>query len=194
MKTQKLFRPVGLLELERILLTEARAFPPRLAWQPIFYPVLNIEYATQISVEWNMPAEPSYCGFVTEFELPQQYVKKYEVQIVGGAMHEELWIPAEELTEMNRQIVGCIQVTRAFYSEFYQGLIENTQVFKKMTAHQQIAHLAQVLDLKDLIRQEHIAIQINYGYWRQFADYQAITDKIKLIWQEMFPERRLIET
>jgi hypothetical protein len=193
MKTQKLYRPLGLLELERVLATNAKAFPARLAWQPIFYPVLNIEYATQISVEWNMPAEPGFCGFVTEFEVPEQYLEKYEVQVVGGSMHEELWIPAEELGDLNKQIIGCIQIVKAFYSEFYQGVVENTQVFKKLTAHQQIDLIAKASDWEDLFKKEHIAIQINYNYWRQFADYQEISDKIKLIWQEVLPDRKLID-
>jgi hypothetical protein len=192
MKLQKLYRPVGLQELEKILATDAKEFPPRLAWQPIFYPVLNLEYATQISVEWNMPAEPNYCGFVTEFELPQAWLSKYEIQVVGGAIHEELWIPAEELAEMNSQIVGCIQVVRAFYSEFYQGKIENTQVFKNLNAQAQLNLIAQSNNLPELIKKEHIAIQINYSYWRQLPDNQAIIDKIELIWQDLFPQRRLI--
>lgn len=194
MNLEKLFRPVGLRELERILLTGARAFPSRLSWQPIFYPVLNEAYAIQISVEWNMPSEPNYCGFVTEFELPKLYLEKYEIQVVGGAIHEELWIPAEELADMNVQIVGCIQVTKAFYGEKYQGIIENTQYFKNLNARQQIALLAKSTDLKDLIQMEHIAVQINFHYWRQLTEYQEVTNKIKLIWQELFPERRLIET
>lgn len=38
-----LYRPVGLAELELIAAAGWRAYPPRLAWQPIFYPVLTIE-------------------------------------------------------------------------------------------------------------------------------------------------------
>ena len=49
MTTRTLYRPVGLRELQLILDAEARAFPPRLAAQPIFYPVLNREYAEEIA-------------------------------------------------------------------------------------------------------------------------------------------------
>jgi hypothetical protein len=193
MKIQKLYRPVGLRELEKILASGAKAFPPRLGWQPIFYPVLNEAYATQISVEWNMPSEPNYCGFVTEFELPKTFINKYEVQVVGGAIHEELWIPAEELADMNAQMVGFIQITKAFYGEKYEGIIENTQDFKKLNVYQQIALLSQSEDLEGVIRREHIAVQINFSYWSQMLDYQEFTNRIKMIWQAIFPERRLIE-
>lgn len=44
-RTQTLYRPVGLLELELLLNAGSRAVPPRLPEQPIFYPVLNAGYA-----------------------------------------------------------------------------------------------------------------------------------------------------
>jgi len=53
MKTITLFRPVGLTELELIAELNWKTFPPRLEWQPIFYPVLNQGYAEQIASKWN---------------------------------------------------------------------------------------------------------------------------------------------
>jgi hypothetical protein len=46
-----LYRPVGQRELELIRDSGWSAFPPRLPHQPIFYPVLNEEYAVQIARE-----------------------------------------------------------------------------------------------------------------------------------------------
>jgi len=43
-----LYRPVGRPELELIRANKFRAFPPRLAGQPYFYPVLTEEYAVQM--------------------------------------------------------------------------------------------------------------------------------------------------
>jgi hypothetical protein len=48
-ETTTLFRPVGQQELDLIAASGYRAFPPRLPEQPIFYPVLNEAYATQIA-------------------------------------------------------------------------------------------------------------------------------------------------
>jgi hypothetical protein len=48
-----LWRPVGTQELELIVATGMRAFPPRLPEQPIFYPVLTEAYATRIARDWN---------------------------------------------------------------------------------------------------------------------------------------------
>ncbi|MCX6602849.1 MAG: ADP-ribosylation/crystallin J1, partial [Acidobacteria bacterium] len=51
--TLVLFRPTGEVELELIRAANWQAFPPRLPEQPIFYPVVNREYATQIARDWN---------------------------------------------------------------------------------------------------------------------------------------------
>ena len=103
-----LYRPVGPKELKLIADSGYRGFPPRLPEQPIFYPVLNEEYARQIAREWNVPA--SGTGYVTRFVLKADFAAKYPVQKVGSSIHQELWIPAEDLTEMNRNIVGLIEV------------------------------------------------------------------------------------
>ena len=47
------YRPVLLHELRLIFENGLTAFPPRLPEQPIFYPVLNIDYARQIALDWN---------------------------------------------------------------------------------------------------------------------------------------------
>jgi hypothetical protein len=113
--TIALYRPVGPEELELIKESGWTKFPPRLFWQPIFYPVTNEEYAIQIARDWNVQA--SGCGFVTKFHVNEEYIRKFEVRNVGGEVHTELWIPAEELGEFNNNIVGLIEVTREFYKQ-----------------------------------------------------------------------------
>lgn len=109
-----LFRPVGLNELNLIRESGYTEFPPRLPEQPIFYPVLNEEYATQIARDWNTRHSEHGRGFVTRFRVRADYLRRHEVQIVGGSVHQEYWIPAEELTEFNRNIVGLIEVVAEF--------------------------------------------------------------------------------
>jgi hypothetical protein len=107
-----LYRSVGPKELRLIEESGFREFPPRLPDQPIFYPVLNEEYAIQIARDWNVKA--SGAGFVTRFKVRTEFLAKYQPQVVGGKIHSELWIPAEELPEFNRSIVGLIEVTAEF--------------------------------------------------------------------------------
>ncbi|MES2732301.1 MAG: hypothetical protein V4714_11145 [Bacteroidota bacterium] len=111
-KTTTLFRPVSKKELELIEQSGWKKFPPRLAEQPIFYPVTNIGYARQITVEWNLPAYGS--GYVTQFEVNAEYLKKFAVENVGDRHHNELWVPAEELEEFNSHIIGAIEVVESY--------------------------------------------------------------------------------
>lgn len=114
-KTTILYRPVGPKELALIRASGHRAFPPRLPQQPIFYPVLNEEYARQIARDWNV--QDSGAGFVTRFAVRTEFTARYPVQKVGSSIHQELWIPAEDLAEMNRNIVGLIEVIGEYRSE-----------------------------------------------------------------------------
>lgn len=117
-----LYRPVGLKELELIIESGMRRFPPRLPFQPIFYPVLNETYAIQLARDWNTKDPVSgHAGFVTRFEVNAKFASRYERQVVGAAVHEELWVPAEELAAFNDRIQGAIVVTRVFLGEAYEG-------------------------------------------------------------------------
>jgi hypothetical protein len=109
-----LYRPVGTKELALIEATEFKAFPPRLPEQPIFYPVLNEAYATQIARDWNAKHNADKVGYVTKFEVRREFLDNYETKIVGDATHEEYWIPAEDLEEFNRNIIGKIEVISEF--------------------------------------------------------------------------------
>jgi hypothetical protein len=106
--TVTLYRPTGPEELELVKNSGYTKWPPRLPEQPIFYPVTNEAYARQIAVEWNIKA--SGVGYVTRFQVAKAFMDRYEVQKVGGAIHLEWWIPAEELEAMNENIVGLIEV------------------------------------------------------------------------------------
>jgi hypothetical protein len=79
--------------------------------QPIFYPVLQLEYAEQIARDWNSTrADTGYLGFVTRFDVEDAYAGQFEKRTVGGRQHQELWVPAEDLDEFNRHLVGKIEV------------------------------------------------------------------------------------
>ncbi len=117
-----LYRPVGVKELQLIREAEYKAFPPRLFHQPIFYPVLNEEYAIRIARDWNTTDPASgFAGFVTRFEIPDDYAARFPVHVVGGRSHQELWVPAGELDAFNNRIVGHIDVIHSFYGPSYRG-------------------------------------------------------------------------
>lgn len=115
MKTKRLYRPVGEKEMILIIDSEYKSFPPRLEWQPIFYPVLDEAYASEIAEKWNTRDEAgNYLGFVTQFDVQEEVADQYPAQNVGARNHNELWVPSEELKIFNEAIVGNIEVIKVF--------------------------------------------------------------------------------
>ncbi|MFF7259894.1 hypothetical protein ACFZCL_06300 [Streptomyces sp. NPDC008159] len=110
--TTTLWRPTGPEELALVRESGWRAWPPRLPEQPIFYPVLNEDYAVRIARDWNV--KHSGAGFVTRFEVETGFLRRYPVRQAGGETILELWVPAEELDAFNAHIVGPIEVTHEF--------------------------------------------------------------------------------
>ncbi len=111
-KTITLFRPVGLKEMELIASDGYDWFPDRLPEQPFFYPVCNEEYASKIAGEWN--TKDGKPGFVLRFQVKTDFINKYDIHTVGSKIHQEYWIPAEDLEDFNEALVGFINVVRVF--------------------------------------------------------------------------------
>ncbi|MCK5727574.1 MAG: hypothetical protein KAH22_12235 [Thiotrichaceae bacterium] len=111
-KTVTLYRPIGTEELALVKESGFKQWPPRLPEQPFFYPVTNQEYAEQIARDWN--AKDSNFGYVTKFFVKASFMDRYKIQTVGGEIHQEWWIPAEDLQELNAQIIGKIELVAEF--------------------------------------------------------------------------------
>jgi hypothetical protein len=107
-ETITMYRPTGPEELKLVAESGYKKWPPRLSEQPIFYPVTNEEYAKQITMKWNLKS--SGVGYVTKFKVKKAFIDKYELHKVGRSEHTEWWIPAEDLEELNENIVGLIEV------------------------------------------------------------------------------------
>jgi len=109
-----LYRPVGPEELTLIQQSGFREFPQRLPEQPIFYPVLTLEYAEEIAAKWNV--RDSTRGFVTRFRVQKSFLDAYKVQKAGSRTHLEYWIPAEDMDRFNASLIGQIEVIKSFPS------------------------------------------------------------------------------
>jgi hypothetical protein len=196
-----LYRPVGLNELRLIYESGLKAFPPRLPEQPIFYPVLNREYARQIAFEWNTKSE-AYAGYVTEFEVDDDYVDQFEPHIVGGSLHEELWIPAERLDEFNQHIVDKIKVVDTYFGEQFRGFIGESTSLKGKDAIVQFVLTANTYDYAPMdvyceIAVNKTAIFLNYPFWlkHDFRNEgidenkrQEALEFVRKSWSMLFPE------
>ena len=106
-ETITMFRPTGKNELQLVIDSGYKRWPPRLPEQPIFYPVTNEQYAIEVN-NWNVKSKG--IGYVTKFEVRAGFVERYSIETVGAKHHTEWWIPAEDLEELNDNIVGLIQV------------------------------------------------------------------------------------
>ena len=200
-----LYRPVGLVELRLIYESGLKAFPPRLPEQPIFYPVLNLEYACQIALEWNTESEP-FAGYVTAFEVEDGYINQFARHLVGGSQHQELWIPAERLTEFNQHIISTIKIVEAYFGDDFQGFIPEQFGLKGKNAVSQFIALANTIDYSGMdfyleIKANQMAIFLNHPFWLKHnfnsdgidANMKKKTlEAIKKVWLYSFPETPLM--
>lgn len=123
--TVTLYRPTGLQELEWVAASGFKRWAARLPDQPIFYPVLNYEYAEEIARDWNAKRNTPPVGFVTAFEVRAEVATRYDIQVVGAqARHQELWVPADELEAFNDAIVGPIRVLSHYVGADFTGDID----------------------------------------------------------------------
>jgi hypothetical protein len=170
-----LYRPVGIEELGLVFDSGMSAFPPRLPEQPIFYPVTNFGYASQIARSWNTTSG-SKAGYVTVFSVDDEYVSRFERKIVGGREHEELWVPAEELEEFNRHIVGLIEVDAAYFGDGFSGLIPGQCGLRGKNAVEQFVCLRGTADYSgmDFSCETYVQRRIVYCHYPFWRDYNFI--------------------
>jgi hypothetical protein len=150
--------------------------PPRLPHQPIFYPVANREYATQIARDWNTK-HSSFAGYVTRFSVDDPHLAQYEPHTVGSATHVEYWIPAEHLPEFNASILGMISVESAYFGKEFKGFVPDGFRLKGSDAVAQFVAMAKTWDYSRTdfvceVSTNRKAVYLNILFWSQF-DFSA---------------------
>ncbi|NVJ13315.1 hypothetical protein [Myxococcus sp. AM010] len=109
-KTFTLYRPIGLKEAELILDSDCSAFPPRLPDQPIFYPVMNAEYARQIARDRDTPdAGSGHASSVTAFDVDTAYASRFPVRFTDAWYGPEYRGPDTTLGPLERQILALFK-------------------------------------------------------------------------------------
>ena len=196
-----LYRPVGLQELALIYDSGMKAFPADLPQQPIFYPVLDLEYARQTASDWNVK-NGQFAGYVTQFNVEDQYIRKFERHTVGNSQYEEFWIPADEMEEFNKHLVGRIKVVEAYFGDAFQGFIPDQFGLQGKKAVQQFTLLSNSYIYKRMdfyleIKRNHKAVFLNYPFWQKhnFKNpglKEKIIQAIKEAWFTSFPQIPLV--
>jgi tetratricopeptide (TPR) repeat protein len=195
-KEMILYRPVGLEEMALIYDSGMKSFPARLPQQPIFYPVLDLEYARKTASGWNARNGPM-AGYVTRFTVEDEYISQFEEHTVGKSRFQELWIPAEEVEEFNRHITGHIKVVEAHFGEEFEGFIPDRFGLQGKRAVEQFSLLANSYLYKRMdfyleIKRNHKAVFLNYPFWltHEFKNpglKEKILQAIKEAWLTAFP-------
>jgi hypothetical protein len=176
-----LFRPVGLNELLLIWDSGMREFPPRLPHQPIFYPVTNVAYATQIARDWNTK-DGSLAGYVTEFEVDEGFISAFEPHTVGSSLHKEYWIPAERLSDFNSALQGRIRIHSAYFGQGFEGFVPNQGALRGKAALDQFVTMAELFGsdraaLAEEVSVNEKAVFLNFLFWAG-SDYAAIGEEL----------------
>jgi hypothetical protein len=107
-----MYRPTGPVELDLVKASGFKRWPPRLPEPPIFYPVTNEKYAREIALKWNV--RDNGAGFVTRFHVRKAFAERYETHQVGARHNTEWWVRAEDLEELNDNIIGEIELIAEF--------------------------------------------------------------------------------
>jgi hypothetical protein len=176
MATTTLFRPVGPKEFQLIQQSDWSRFPPRLLGQPIFYPVLQEEYARRIAGDWNV--KESGVGFVMRFEIDRSYIDQFETHEVGGRECQEYWIPAEQLDIFNAHIRGRIWPVVEFDS---QGRpLDWIKVYNLEEDEETIALVQRAtLETKEFGLQPEIALYGSESWWKAIEDGQIQKHEVR---------------
>lgn len=192
-----LYRPVGLQELALIYDSDMKTFPARLPQRPIFYPVLQLEYARQTASDWNAK-NGQFAGYVTQFKVEDEYIDKFEEHAVGGSQYQELWVPAEDIEEFNKHLTGPIKVLEGHFGDAFKGFIPEAFGLQGKDAVAQFTLLANSFIYKRMdfyleIRRNHKAVFLNYPFWQKYEfKNQGLKGKvlqaIKEAWLTSFPK------
>ena len=76
------------------------------------YELLDDPYAAAIAAEWNVAA--SGVGYVARFRVLTSFARRYPTREAGGRRRLELWIPAGDVPEVNRNLVGAVELVGGF--------------------------------------------------------------------------------
>ncbi|HEX9334225.1 MAG TPA: tetratricopeptide repeat protein, partial [Anaerolineales bacterium] len=138
----------------------------------------------------------------TQFKVEDDHISQFEKHTVGGSQHQELWIPAEEVDEFNKHIIGHIKVVEAHFSDAFQGYIPDKFGLQGKNAVEQFTLLANSYLYKRMdfyleIKRNHKAVFLNYPFWQKYEfKNQGLKEKvlqaIKEAWLTSFPKIPLV--
>ena len=101
------FEPLMDLSRAHVVMLAARGIVPRVKASELMRVFEDVCREGTDAISWDPALEDAY------YNLETHIIKKAGPD-VGGQMHTEWWIPAEDLEAMNDNIVGTIEVIHEF--------------------------------------------------------------------------------
>lgn len=183
-----MYRPVGLREMMMVLDSGNRRFPDREQGQSVFYPTYSAVHATQMARDWHTK-DPyaGFAGFVTAFDMEEEYLQALPLTDRNGKKRQELKIPSSDLAEFNTHIQGPIRITKCFFGAGYTGPVPKTGPMQGMDASDQLDYLQQTFahdreSFEHTLRHWSNEIRVNVEYWKVFHQTQdEIQDFVNLL-------------
>jgi hypothetical protein len=113
--TIRLYKPLSPLQLEEVINSGWSSFAVDSPLQKVFYPKIHRRYAENLARQWD--AVQFNAGYVVAFDVPTEFMAKYEIQTTAYEEHREYVVPVEELSLFNQNIKGKISVVTTFKRE-----------------------------------------------------------------------------
>ncbi len=114
-----LYKSLSPLQLAELINLDWKAFPAVDPEQKIFAPKLHREYAEMLARQLEMASYQA--GYVVMFRLQRQFVEQFSVETVAYIQHREYRIPIAALGDLNRALVGKIELVSGFAAMVHDG-------------------------------------------------------------------------
>ena len=119
----KLYRPVGLTELEAIAATNYRGFPKGRGADSGIDLMLDREQAERMARDWHTnDAVSGFVGFLTELDLPFSLLGRYGITNATSD-HRMLRIPSDDLDRLVARLPEPIRIVQHFTGSRFSGAI-----------------------------------------------------------------------
>ncbi|QDE71508.1 hypothetical protein BHS09_33495 [Myxococcus xanthus] len=114
------------------------------------------------------------------------------MRTVGNSLHQELWVPAEELATFNQHIQGPVRFTEAWYGPGYLGPDTSLVPLER----QLLALFEQSSDALSLLQANTAVCLFNSAWWSSTpasaqglnpSDHLRLLDRLRHAWVTLHP-------
>ena len=117
----ELYRPMSAEEYEKLAARNFTGFPPCRDDQQLFTLLLSQQGAAAIARRMRIAKHSEPTVYVVSVTAEDSYIRQYPVQHKEDPDRSAVWIPAEELDQLNQHLLGKIRVIEQFNVDHADG-------------------------------------------------------------------------